>query len=97
MGPVQVDPDILDAFAYIVKSFTGSVDGVRLDLFGRTLTAALDDGVTSIRHAIEDLVTVAGAMLSDTRDEMAAMSEYLTLAADAVRKADGLLGPGGSP
>jgi len=96
MGTVQMDPDKLDAFAFIVKSLTGSLDGVRLDLLGRTSTAALDDGVASIRHAIDDLVAAAEAVLSGTRDEMAAMSEYLNLAADAVRKADGLLPPGGS-
>ena len=91
MQPLKIDPDMLDAVAYVVKDVAGSLDGVRLDLTGRTSTAALDDGVASIRPAIHDLIGAADRMLTGTRDELAAMSEFLNLSADAVRKADGSL------
>jgi hypothetical protein len=89
MGAVQVDPDLLDAVAYIVKQASASLDGVRLDLAGRTGAIGLSDGVPSIRAANHDLAAAAAGFLSATRDEMAAMSEYLNLAAEAGRKADG--------
>jgi hypothetical protein len=89
MGAVQADPDLLDAVAYIVKQASASLDGVRIDLAGRTGALAPGGGVPSIRAANHDLAAAAAAFLSDTRDEIAAMSEYLNLAAEAARKADG--------
>jgi hypothetical protein len=89
MGAVQVDPDLLDAVAYIVKQASASLDGVRLDLTGRTEAIGLGNGVPSIRAADHDLLAAAAVFLFDTRDELAAMSEYLNLAAEAARKADG--------
>ena len=89
MSVVQIDPDLLDAIAYIVKQAAATLDGVRLDLAGRTEGVGSSDGVPSLRPATEDLARAATGFLLQTRDEMAAMSEYLNLAASAARKADG--------
>jgi hypothetical protein len=96
MANIEVTPDDLDRVALQVKRMTSDVDGARIDLSMRLLGIGPALGKTGSRRPAEDFARLSDAFLVATRDELAAMSEFLNQTAAAYRAADDALGAGAS-